>query len=831
MLTFAHAQLHSSSMFAFISKFLPQRSESAPESNRKKDPVSPLLRAEEENRHKEAERQAFLRRIDASINQETALLDLLLQCDFADGRLHAAQQIHTKEYLERALKELRNSDKRVTKLMMQRLEKIQKKEELTRASQACIEQAQGLLAQECILANQVIALDKTFSLLHELSAPEKRPFEQVREQIAQRMDQQLQLQRNLLDLQRTMEVSEQDTQRDFQVFVQQCEQQLADYRSSPYLASLPRHLLSEVQDKLSALQALATQTAGTQSPQPDVVVINRTETQEQSAAEVVTPPPRPVAQQLMASLSLAQIEQALQQMEAALEQGSVQAARQFERELKEIDPKQRYTNLTLSQELKARLTAARKELSHLMSWAKWSGTVSRDELVATAEGLAALKLKPAEIVETVSALRAQWKQMEGGAAAKELWERFDAACSAAYAPASEHFREQAEMRKQNLNAAQTWLAQSQQNLAVLLSEPVAWKSVQAALFDMQQHWRAIGALDRKEKQELEKAYASVCEAHAKALEQRQQQEQMSRLALIAEVAALDAGQKSSVDQLKSIQARWQAQAASVPLKRKDEQHLWEKFRTACDAVFEEKRRFIESADQQRQTNLSNKQTLCEQAEAMQLQDEKEVRTYLLQLNKAWQEIGVVPRQQEQAIEKRLEKIVAQLSEQGRTLTRDKQAQKMQMIMQKTALCQQLETQLCERDAAQIEAQAMTEEWQRLGSLSSQFAPVIQARFDNALAALNHGIEQYRVSLAANRATFDDLILHLEILAGIDSPENLSRERLQKQVQVLQSSMKNGSDKSQRSALFMQLLGVPVALDQPRQQRWSKLVENLDLQSI
>lgn len=828
MLAFADAQLHSLSMFAFISKFLPKRTETALESNRKKDPVSPLLHSEEENRSKEAARQAFLRRIDASINNEQNLLELLLQCDFADGRLHAAQQIHAKENLERVVKELRNSDKRVAKLMMQRLEQIQQKEELAQALQVCIAQAQGLLAQECILANQVIALDKSFSLLN-LSAQERLQFEQVRAQIAQQLDQQLQLQRNLLDLQHTMNVSAQDSQHDFQAFVQQCELQFADYRNSPYLASLPRHLLSEVQDKLCSLQTLAMQTINAASSKTEEQKVMGADVLELPAAATTEPLPRPVSQQMIASLSLTQIEQALQQMEAALEQGSVQAARQFERELKEIDPKQRYANLKLSQDLKARLTTARKELSHLISWAKWSGTVSRDELVATAEGLASLKLKPAEIVETVSALRAQWKQMEGGAAAKDLWERFDAACSAAYAPASEHFREQAELRKNNLNAAQAWLLECQKKLDGLMIEPIVWKAVQATLFDMQQHWRSIGALDRKEKSELEKVYAKVCEVPAQALEQRQQQEQASRLALIAEVEALDATQKVSVDQLKAIQVRWQAQAASVPLKRKDEQSLWEKFRTACDAVFEEKRRHIENADQQRQANLVSKQTLCEQAEAVQLQDDKEVRAYLQQLNKAWQEIGVVPRQQEHSIEKRLEKIVAQLSELGRTLTRNKQAQKMQMILQQTALCQQLETQLCEREAAQIAVQTITAEWQKFGSLSNQFAQLIQIRFDAALAALNNGIELYRETLAANRAIFDDLILHLEILAGIDSPENLSRERLQKQVQVLQASMKSGNDKSQQSALFKQLLSTPVALDQPRQQRWTKLMENLDLQ--
>lgn len=818
-------------MFAFISKLLPKRSDIAAESNRKKDLISLPLHSEQESRQKEVERQAFLRRIDASINHEQALLELLLKCDFADGRLHAAQQIHSKDNLERVIKELRNSDKRVAKLMMQRLEHIQKKEELARALQACMTQAQGLLAQECILANQVIALDKAFSVLTDLSASERHPFEQVRAQIAQQLDQQMQLQRNLLDLLQTMKLSIQDSQCDFQTFVQQCEQQFVDYCDSPYLASLPRHLLSEVQEKLSALQALATQSASASLVQSDVENSPEALTLKQTFSQSVEPASRSAAVDVVASMSSSQIEHALQQMEAALEQGSVQVARQFERELKEIDPKQTYVNLKLSQELKARLISARKELSHLMSWAKWSGTVSRDELVATAEGLASLKLKPAEIVETVSALRAQWKQMEGGAAAKDLWERFDAACSAAYAPASEHFRLQAEVRQNNLDAAQTWLAQSKPVLERLLCEPVDWKAVQLALNELQQHWRTIGSLGRKEKAELEKVYETVRAIPAQALAERQQQEQVSRLALIAEVQALDATQRSSVDQLKGIQVRWQAQAAAVPLKRKDEQDLWEKFRAACDQVFEEKRRVVENADMQRQQNLLSKQTLCEQAETVQLLDEKAVHAYVAQFNQAWQEIGAVPRQQEQVTEKRKEKILTQLSEQARELGRQKQAQRMKAILQQSALCQQLELYLFDPNTAQVAIHAITQEWQQVNSVPNQFASIMQERFNAALGALESGVELYRDALTANRETFDDLILHLEILAGLDSPDALARERLQKQVQVLQTSMRNGSDKTQLSALFKQLLSMPVALDTSRQERWTRLVQRLDLQII
>src|SRR5690606_8223796 len=61
-----------------------------------------------------------------------------------------------------------------------------------------------------------------------------------------------------------------------------------------------------------------------------------------------------------------------------------------------------------------------------------------------------------------------------------------------------------------------------------------------------------------------------------------------RKALIEEAGALSQAQPLRIDAVKALQQRWQAEAHAVPLDRKQEQKLWEAFRSPIDAAFERK---------------------------------------------------------------------------------------------------------------------------------------------------------------------------------------------------------------------------------------------------
>lgn len=859
-------------MFEFLSKFIARKP--TPSSTEPIALPTSLSKAaiEDKQKVKEQERQAYLQKIQTSIGNEDNLLALLAECDFADGRFLAAQHLSSPASLERALQITRNIDKRTAKLMQSRLEQIHQQEQIAQSVQKCLEKADSLLEQSVILANQLIDLDKQFtsittqsgSATNLISDDISKSFNAKRDAIQQRLNAQLDLQRQLLQVSQEIDHVQDFSDDEIPAQIAGWKLILKSAADSNLFASLPKHLLPDTEAKLSQFEQALHRLRSAQDSNENSHVATPHQSSDKAATaatiahssddlrldakleakldvnsdlkEINTVEPHqtnkaPEVTAQIPSMSLVQLEQNLEKLEKALEQGSLHMARQYERELRHIDikqNKQKQGQPRLSTELKERLSIARSQFAHLVSWAKWSGNVSRDELVNTAEQLASLSLSPQEIVETVSALREQWRQMDlSGGAPRELWLRFDAACSNVYAPAAQHFQAQAELRRANLVNAEALLSQFRIDVQQHLNDLQNWKSLHAKILQMRQSWKKIGAVDRKEKNRLDKEFEDLLLALTTPLEQRQQEEIQSREDMIAEVESLDFAQKSSMDQLRSIQQRWQTQAISVPLSRKDEQALWERFRAACDAIFEKKRSLAESADQQRQFNLQAKRAICAELLSANCQDPLQAGQLIDSATKKWRAIGHVPRALEQQLEQEFQQQIQKLN----TFIAEWQAQERQRKSEQffvaLDLCQQLEQLVSQNGNVSAQSDVLVTQWNALTLNPNKIVKALQTRFKFAQTVTPENAKDFENVLQANTGWWDECCLHLEILLGIDSPAELARERLKKQVEVLQQAMKNGDHQQQLQYLLLQLLSLPTMHTEQRKARLKQLFEKID----
>lgn len=847
-------------MLDFISKLIRGRSDTKKNDQQVTLIVSKNLQDEEKHKSREQERQLFLKKVDAAGDNESSLISLLTECDFADGRFHAAQKIVSQAGLEQVLPAMRKLDKRVAKLFQSRLEVMAENLRNELAAQACVAAADVLLQQKFVLSNQLVDLDKQYAEVKVFTDSLNAQFQEKRLTLTKRLEQQVQLQQKVLSLMHEFDQVEDQASPELQAKLLAWQEQLEACINDDFSSSLPKNLLIECQQKIQALQdnwrkAQAVKQVTDSALLPESNPASAVDHGDsQPSAETTKSVKKKIAKPQL-SLSIEQIELHLQQMEIALEQGSVQNARKYERELRDVDTKQNYANLVLSVSLKERVNLARKALTHLLSWAKWSGNASRDELVSTAESLASLKLSPKEIVETVSALREQWKQTEAssGAASKELWTRFDAACNAAYAPAAQFFSEQSEQRQLNLAQAEAKLLEwrTQPQLLGLHSDAQAeaagesrdqidWKHVLNCIQQMQLSWRTIGHLDRKDKARLDKEFDAVLAQLRQPLEQRQKQEVVARESLIVSASQLDGTQKSSIDQLRQLQQRWQMQAAQVPLPRKEDQALWERFRAACDGVFEKKRASAENADKQRQENLRAKKEICtglQQSLQTQLENVHSVSQIMQAIDHAktaWRQLGQVPREHEQKIEQEFSDLLDELQQQAGQLQAKTQEEKTQQILKKIHACLQMELVLQGASPqAAVTLDSFKQEWSVSALPDSAISKTLQQRFESVCRASEQASQATNTltnnpKTDAEAAKFEDAVLHLEILLGIDSPASLSRQRLQKQVDVLQSSLKSGQTHTQVTELLNQLLSMPMVGDAQIQQRIESIFAKANL---
>lgn len=109
---------------------------------------------------------------------------------------------------------------------------------------------------------------------------------------------------------------------------------------------------------------------------------------------------------------------------------------------------------------------------------------------------------------------------------------------------------------------------------------------------------------------------------------------------------------------RKLQAEWKKAGKAGKI----EEALWEAFRGAGDKIFEKKKELDEKLATSHAENLSAKQALLVEAEAIPLTDLKAARSKLSQIQSKWSKIGHVPKDQVKNIEGRLRQIEAKLSE-------------------------------------------------------------------------------------------------------------------------------------------------------------------------
>jgi hypothetical protein len=807
------------------------------------------------------ERQAA--QIKALGSDEAAAAEFILQSPFSELRLAAAELLHGREHLEQVYGAMRNVDRRVAKLVHGRLDAIRHHEAELRRAEETLAQARAMLGDVLLTPNHVGELDRKWSVIR---APElAADFEAVRAQLGARLEAQVQLQRAMID--RLTALRQLDGQgldaTALGETLARLQQEQTAALADPGHPSLPRALVGEVSNELARLTAslaAAEKDAAALAARDAALTAWAAQPQEELTPDALrrewqrlpAMPANAASEALQARFDalLASFPQAIRKpkavqaaapagasansgaapvtdkgadqafldqldaLEAALQQGSLGTAAEIDKSLKDAKDKGvRLTGAQLDQ-----LTHLRADLKRLSDWARWGGNVSREELIKTVETLATQNLAMGELAKKVGSMRERWKALDtlSGPAPRSLWERFDAACSAAYAPAAAHFRQLADERHANAARGQALVDEAQAEIANLQQDNADWKHVSATVQRLRTAWSHLGAVDRKEKKRLDGLFSEALTTLQRPLENQRKVEVAVREQLIEEVHKLDPNERHAVDMLRELQSRWQEHARALPLERKAEQALWQRFRAACDALFAARKEHAHAADSERRTHEAAKEALCARLEAAAVDaTPSNVARMLREAAAEWQAIGPVPRAHEARIEGRYQAAVAQVQAQVAEVRRAADTVLAGVVRDKLRLIQALETALADPDSnagTHTRGDNWRARWTALAPVDGGYEPILQKRFDAALAALEGDRAAYARQLQENRQRLLNDLLRLEIAAGIDSGAEFARDRLRLQVEVLQSSLKSGQKPGGNTAELRALLALPALAD-------------------
>ncbi|MGV7209752.1 DUF349 domain-containing protein [Oxalobacteraceae bacterium A2-2] len=786
--------------------------------------------------------------------QEQVAVDVILNSEFAGVRLAAAEHVHSQPLLEQVLQAMRNTDRRVAKLMQQRLDALRYQQTEHQRAQACLEQARKLLQDEKLTPNQVASLDRQWQVIG--AVPElAQPFQETRAALAARLEAQVALQRNIIDAVAALRKDPDPEHTPEQAAAALAELQAAHdaYLSAPEHAALPRHLLQDyevaLQRRQAAVAALGEHQAAFAARSsaladwlaadhatlavdelkrtwqslprlPQGELASKMQADFQSLLSLLQPAAAPSQERKAKGPGKAdkappkevdkKFIETMDALEAALGQGALHAAAEHDKWLKE------HKSGRLTHAQGERLNQLRAELKRLNDWARWSGNVSREELIKAVEELPAQKQSMSELAKKVGSMRDRWKALDAtsGHAPKALWERFDAACTTAYAPAAAHFKQLAEERHTNALKAQALIDETRAMAAAIGPDP-DWKSIAAAGQRLRQVWSRLGAMDRKDKRKLDQAFDQAMNQLLAPLSERRKEEGGERERLIAEVGKINPSDRHALDQLRRLQEQWQAHAKALPLERKAEQALWQKFRAACDALFNQRKESAHAADHERKAHLHAREAICKEMESATFEGEDKARLaaiakLLRDSAAAWHASGVVPRAAEERISKRYQAAVAGLQAQADAIKRRAGAAQANALRDKLRLAQALEQAIVAGE--EIDGAAWEERWKALPPLAPDYERTLHGRFAAGLAGAAKDRAGYAATLERNRPKLLDEVLRLEIVAGVDSGAEFARDRLKMQVEVLQSSLKSGVKPLTQAAQYLQLCAMPALAD-------------------
>ncbi|MFN3792576.1 DUF349 domain-containing protein [Massilia sp.] len=804
---------------------------------------------------------------------EEAAVAFILSSEFSELRLAAAELVHSRTQLERVHAAMRNLDRRVAKLMQSRLDAIRHHDAELRRGQEALAHARALLGDALLTPNHVAELDRKWAVI---TAPELAPeFDAVRAELGRRLEDQVQLQRAMIDrlaALRQLESSGLEPAA-FAERLDALSREQAAALAAPGHASLPRALVADVATEQARLAAslatleqdraaLAAREAALAQWQAQPVAELKAELlrkewqrlpalpangpgtqlqrrfdellaslpQEPRKAEPAKPaaaPSAPKPPKVPNKGADQHFLDRLDAMEAALQQGSLGTAAELDKSLKESKDK----GMRLTPAQLERLNHVRAELKRLSDWARWGGNVSREELIKQVEVLSTQNLAMGELAKKVGGMRERWKALDSlsGPAPRSLWERFDAACTTAYAPAAAHFRHLADERHANAARGQALVEEAQAEIARLESGEADWKHVSGTVQRLRTAWSHLGAIDRKDKKRLDALFSDALNTLQRPLEEQRKGEMSVREQLIEEALALDPHGRHAVDALRELQARWQEHARALPLERKAEQALWQRFRAACDALFAKRKEHAHAADAERRAHEAAKEAVSARLEAAAPDATPAAAGKLLREAAAeWAAIGPVPRAHEARVEKRYHAAVAAVQHHADLARRAAGLALAGAVRDRLRLIQALENAIVNPDA-HTNPSDWRARWDALLPLEGGFEAVLHARFEAALDALEGERAAYARQLEANRERLLHELLRLEIAAGIDSGAEFARERLKLQVEVLQSSLKSGHRSGQGAGQgggarsLHELLALPALLDARTETRIEQLL--------
>lgn len=522
----------------------------------------------------------------------------------------------------------------------------------------------------------------------------------------------------------------------------------------------------------TAAQAPAAETIDEPSPPPPPEPAVSAPVEMPAAAS----PPEAAARQRESVPSRQRTERAafdrlFEDLEGALARGAMLLAHRLHTQLRaalDADP----PPPTSSLRHRAGLVEAR--YAEMKRWQQWSNRQRRRELCADIEALVGSGIHPDALATRVREARDEWQRLDAAegldaeaATATGVARRFHALCHRALRSTRQYFSARKQVRHTHTEQTEELLA----HLAEVADDCTDWALLARLRGEARKALHELDGVDPHARTELAKRLkqaiarlGTLCDAHDSEVAQAKQQ-------LIDAAAALCERNppQAAAREAKDLQKRWQALGKGA---RRRDQAQWRQFRTACNAVFERlgaERREHEARETQARGEAEQVLARLDALRRDPNRDADTLRAELRELNTQWRALNVSDRELSKRQRLAQEAITAAIN----AAERRRRQSRFTLALDRFNALRRIE------DGRDPDSTA----WQQYAACTPQFDAALAAR----LALRNDA-----PPAEADDTTARGLLVRLEFLAGLESPQEDRQLRLNHQVQRLSSRMRDAS---------------------------------------
>ena len=442
------------------------------------------------------------------------------------------------------------------------------------------------------------------------------------------------------------------------------------------------------------------------------------------------------------------------------------------------------------------------QYAELKDWQAFAAQPKKEALIQSMEGLAqdtTEDVDPGVRLDYIQKLQAEWKELGRltPAVENDLWEKFQAASKAAYAPCKAHYEEQANTRERNKVHREKMCNQLQDYINNYNWAKADWQSVQDTLKLAREEWKRHLPVDRKFHKALEEQFQDLIHQLNERLNTHKQSNQRIKQRLLEQ--ALTLKDKEDVDsaivEMRKLRDEWRRIGMLPPEHYKA---MNQAFYDAYNMLTERKQKQWSDVSAQKKHNAEQIKSVLNRLDEILARNESKTilgsQQELQHAEQAFTEFMPLLEQDQKTLRKRFETIAAQYSKTLKSAKHQQKAQTLATLWHRSEILRKLESQVLQNTLENSDLQDITEEWNQIPETNHQSIATLNARFDAAIHARSTQDITSLHNITSKADVYGrELCTLMEIISEIPSPAEDHDLRMQLQVNRLNQSLQTRKD--------------------------------------